>query len=150
MLMGELKTIHDRVHFEIRMAYTLSPQYQKRGFGGSKPGKGRQPRVIPLLATAMAARIDYAMTFTPHAIADLERVVCSTMEAYAPEAAYETVLRDVNKREEAQRVLTGQITDNLIAAFAFEKKPFTGLPPIEARHYPPGFGWRERLEYGEI
>lgn len=149
MRMGELKTPHDYVHFEIRMAYSLSSQYQKRGFGGSKPGKGRQPRVIPQLAKAMAARLDYAMTFAPHAVADLERVICSTMDTYPPEAAYETVAkRGCVEREAAQRVLTGKITDDLIAAFTFEKKPFTGLAPIEARHYPPGWNWRERMKNG--
>ncbi|CZT36114.1 hypothetical protein [Rhizobium sp. 9140] len=150
MVMGDLKTPHDHVYFEIRMAYSLSPQYQKRGFGGSKPGKGRQPRVILQLAKAMAARLDYALTFAPHSVADLERVICSTMEAYAPEAAYETVIRDGNKREEAQRFLTGRVTDDLIAAFTFEKKAFTGLHPITASSYPPGWNWQERLKNGEL
>ncbi|KQS79012.1 hypothetical protein ASG25_10510 [Rhizobium sp. Leaf384] len=148
--MVKLVTIHDHVHFEIRMAYTLSPQYQRRGFGGSKPGKGRQPSVIPQLAKTMAARLDYAMTFDPPAVSDLERCICSTMGAYAPEAAYETVIRDGVKREEAQRALTAQITDDLVAAFAFEKKAFTGLQPITGASYPPGPDWREKKRNGEL
>jgi hypothetical protein len=140
------KTLREHVDFEIRMAYTLAPQSYKRGFGGSASGKGRHADAIPFLAKAMAARLDYAMTFAPASVGDLERVICLTMAATSPEAAYETVVRSVNEHEAARRLLAARITDDLLGAFQFERKAFTGLHPITASSYPPGWNWRERLK----
>lgn len=122
------------VELQIAMALALTKQWQRRHYGGIRPGVGRKMDVVVGLSQQLAGRLLFAVEVyregEPVSDGEVELRIAEVLTSFPEGDAHVMAGRDIAAAEAVRERLIALIVGLVMTSYDVRVKEFTGLPAI--------------------
>ena len=122
------------VELQIAMALALTKQWQRRNYGGMRPGVGRKMAVVVGLSQQLAGRLLFAVELyregEPVSDSEVELRIAEVLASFPEGDAHVMAGRDIAAAHAARERLIAQIVELVMTSYDVRVKVSTGLPAI--------------------